>query len=70
MWGRSDPRAVKRILRYLHSTRNMGLIFRKLSPTSKHTFPHAITSMIPTGFVDADYARDPSLRRMLRLHLR
>ena len=48
----------------------MGLIFRKLSPTSKHTFPHAITSMIPTGFVDADYARDPSLRRMLRLHLR
>ena len=55
--------AVKRILRYLHGTRNMGLIFRKLSLTSKHIFPHAITSMIPTGFVDADFARDTSTRR-------
>ena len=27
------------------------MIFRYLSPTSKHIFPHTITSMIPTGFV-------------------
>ena len=55
--------AAKRILRYLHGTRNMDLIFCKLSPTSKHTFPHAITSMIPTGLVDADFARDISSHR-------
>ena len=61
--GQVHWKAVKRILRYLHSTRNMGLIFRNLSPTSKHIFPHAITSLIPTGFVDADYARDISTRR-------
>ena len=38
--GQVHWKAVKRILRYLHSTRNMGLIFRNLSPTSEHIFPH------------------------------
>ena len=61
--GQVHWKAVKRILRYLNGTRNLGLIFRNLSPTSKHIFPHTITSMIPTGFVDADYARDTSTRR-------
>ena len=61
--GQVHWKAVKRILRYLHGTRNMGLIFRNLSPTSQHIFPHSITSLIPVGFVDADYARDISTRR-------
>ena len=60
---RTPNQAVKRIQRYLHGTRNMGLIFRKLSQPSHHTFHLHIMHLIPTGFVDADYARDTSTRR-------
>ena len=45
----------------------MGLIFCKLSQTSKDIFPSTITSMKSTGFVDADYARDLIRDRTIQL---
>ena len=61
--GQVHWKAVTRILRYLHGTWNIGLIIRKLPQTSENAFPLTIKQVIPTGFVDADYARDTHTRR-------
>ena len=61
--GPEHWKAVQRILRYLHGTRDLGLVFHTLSPGQEEHYPCTINSMIPIGYVDADYARDPSTRR-------
>ena len=61
--GRDHWKAVRRILRYLHGTRDLGIIFRALPLSQVDPFPCDITHMIPTGYVDADYARDTVTRR-------
>ena len=53
-------KSVKRILRYLHGTRTLGLKYQSYSESKEEL---SIESMIPVGYVDADYARDPVTRR-------
>jgi len=58
--------AVIRILRYLNGTQNLGLIYHKQNNDTLQTVTTSISSadiMIPTAFVDADYARDTDSRR-------
>ena len=61
--GLEHWKAVKRILPYRHGTRDLGLVFHTISPGQEEHYPCTINSMIPIGYVDADYARDPSTRR-------
>jgi len=55
--------AVIRILRYLHGTRTLGLTYKSGLLLGTEESIRTIEEMIPTGFVDADYARDTDSRR-------
>jgi len=57
--GPEHWQAVIRILRYLHGTRSLGITYQAGTGDPSPT----IETMIPTGFVDADYARDTDTRR-------
>jgi len=63
--GPEHWKAIIRIMRYLHGTRTLGLTYKADVTDSSH-ITTAISSadfLIPTGYVDADYARDPESRR-------
>ena len=67
--GPDHWQAAIRILRYLKGTRTLGLVYRGQGSSILHEVTTSISSLttpnvfLPTGYVDADYARDTDTRR-------
>jgi len=62
--GPTHWRAVIRIMRYLLGTRTLGLTYQSAQDSNNITTAISSVDVFnPTGFVDADYARDPENRR-------